>query len=138
MGSPLHQVRDGSAELTSEVNHLFGLISEPLILAAFGTTLIVMEFLIQARRNRKENLKIIENKESARKESITKPVFFPVPPNSNRLFGFTVPSHSGQAGRPPMQSVDQGKNKRNAPFSVDLVASSFSCNEMLTGDIPER
>jgi hypothetical protein len=127
-----------STELTSAVNHLIGLISEPLILAALGIALISMGFSIQARRSRRENLNRIENIELARKELLTKPVFFPVPPNSNSLFGFKVPNHSGQAWRPPMQPVDPGKNKRNGPYSVELVASSSSCDDKLSGDTPEH
>ena len=88
---------------------------------------------------RKENLKKMENKESARKESITEPVFFPVPPKSDSLFVFKVHEiNLGKLDADQRNPVDPGKNRRNALHSVDLAASSFSRDEMPRGDAPEQ
>ena len=102
--------------LSSALGDVLGLVPEPLALAALGATLIAIGLLMQARRNQKNNLKRIENRESVRKDSVTMPIFVPVPPTSNSLFGFKVADHSRQPWRPPTQSMDLRKNNTTHPI----------------------
>ena len=98
-----------SIGLSSALGQYISLLPERLLLAILGTVLVAMGFLIQGKRNQKQEVERIDSKQSARKESVTRPIFFPAS-NSNPLFDFKVHNHTGRAWRPPMQSAGPGKN----------------------------